>query len=137
MKIFRYKVTIDEIERIVSVGVEVKNIRMPYIDEVDYTPKDYIAGFIANPTIGYFDLTTYSFAHTILNPKDKHDERIELGRLNKIISGLDTYDFNIPTMFNSYGAMKSFAFSYCTKVMHNWCDTRGIKSKIKVEDYII
>jgi hypothetical protein len=142
MKIFRYKVTINDKVRIVSIGVLVKKdyeITIVNAEPITTMYCGYTTKF--NMSVIYtpnkLDIVDYSFTHAIIAPDDKYDARIEIGRLEKRMrDGKHSDDnFNIPITFYSHGATRAFAFSYCVKIMNDWCRTRNIDSKIKIEDY--
>jgi len=138
MKIFRYKVTINDKVRIVSIGVLVEKKYQETIVDVEPITTMY-CGYTTkfNMSVIYtpnkLDIVDYSFTHAIIAPDDKYDARIETGRLEKRMK--DGEQFIIPITFYSHGATRAFAFSYCVKIINDWCTTRNIDSKIKIEDY--
>ena len=154
MRIFRYKIIVDNTERILSVGVEKSKVEVarnktswghyPTISVFPTALSDNQMVDLTSITItAVVPRVKYSFTHSILSIEDKG--KLNLKREKSMLEGrlckvkYISEDFEIPKVIDNNMVTKSVARGYAIHIMRTViAKLKDVKNKeIKIEDYIL
>ena len=153
MKIFRYKVTVNDTVRILSVGVSkmkeytcilnMDNIEIPKNREIQVSSNSegYNVNFNVDTTMVEKFIPSgikYKFAYAITAPEDINIFNIqeEDGKLKKRINEGNEHEFVLNTDLDNHGVTRAFAKSYARKIANTVISKlKGVKGHgIKVDE---